>query len=82
RDCALLQRRLLCKQYPNIAAIAPMELRQILHDENRLNDEITQLLDDFIRLNYASSTPNEKQAWQWHKRAKRIAKKYRLKESA
>ncbi|MDK4577962.1 transglutaminaseTgpA domain-containing protein [Kingella kingae] len=78
----LLKRRLLGKQYPNIAAIAPMELRQILHDENRLNDEITQLLDDFIRLNYASSTPNEKQAWQWHKRAKRIAKKYRLKESA
>ncbi|MDK4673737.1 DUF3488 and transglutaminase-like domain-containing protein [Kingella kingae] len=78
----LLKRRLLGKQYPNIAAIAPMELRQILHDENRLNDEIAQLLDDFIRLNYASSTPNEKQAWQWHKRAKRIAKKYRLKESA
>lgn len=78
----LLKRRLLSKQYPNIAAIAPMELRQILHDENRLNDEIAQLLDDFIRLNYASSTPSEKQAWQWHKRAKLIAKKYRLKESA
>ncbi|MDK4528879.1 DUF3488 and transglutaminase-like domain-containing protein [Kingella kingae] len=78
----LLKRRLLGKQYPNIAAIAPMELRQILHDENRLNDEIAQLLDDFIQLNYASSTPSEKQAWQWHKRAKRIAKKYRLKESA
>ncbi len=78
----LLKRRLLGKQYPTIAAIAPMELGQILHDNNRLHDEIAQLLDDFMRLNYASNTPNEKQAWQWHKRAKRIAKKYRLKENA
>ncbi|MDO4433765.1 MAG: DUF3488 and transglutaminase-like domain-containing protein [Alysiella sp.] len=74
----LLKRRLLGKDYPNLATIAPMELRQILHDDDLFTPDLAQLLNEYIKLNYASpQSVAPHQANAWYKRACKMSRKYR-----
>lgn len=75
----LLKRRLLGADYPAIAALGAQELRQILDEEDRLSEELDTLLNDYLRLNYANAAaPDAKQAKNWYRRARRLARKYRI----
>lgn len=77
----LLKRRLLGANYPNLASIAPQELRKILLDHQRLSPDLTKLLDDYIDLQYAQAEPvPSSKARAWYRQARRLAKKHQLKK--
>lgn len=77
----LLKRYLLGKQFAHLPAISVLELQNILANEQRLHDDIKQVLDDFMHLNYAqATTPSAAIAKKWYKQARKVAHKYRLKD--
>ena len=78
---ALLKYRLLGADYPELAAVGPQELRRELARQNRLESSLKDLIDDYIRLNYAAAgSPAAAVAQAWFLRARRLSKKYRLAE--
>ncbi len=77
----LLKRRLLGKSHSKLASLAPTEFRAELAAQNRLPEDLAQLLDDYIQLRYAQASPPPlAQTQAWHKRATRLARKYTPKE--
>lgn len=73
----LLKRRLLGDDYPNLIAITPLKLQRILQQNQILKNDLKQLIQDFIQLNYAQShAPNKKQARIWYQRARILSRKY------
>ena len=79
---ALLKYRLLGADYPELAAVGPQELRRELARQNRLESSLKDLIDDYIRLNYAAAgSPAAAVAQAWFRRARRLSKKYRRADS-
>ena len=79
----LLKHRLLGKDYPNAAALGPVELQTELAESGRLVPDLDSLIRDYIRLNFAARTPPDKrEARAWYARAAKLSAKYRLKTAA
>ena len=79
---ALLKYRLLGADYPELAAVGPQELRRELARQNRLESSLKDLIDDYIRLNYAAAgSPAAAVAQAWFRRARRLSKIYRRADS-
>lgn len=75
----LLKQRLLGNDFPQLAALAPLELRDELQRQNRLPEAIRQLIDDYIELNYAQRhAPKKHIAYQWLKRARKLSHQYKI----
>lgn len=47
---------ILGKDFAQIASVGAWEMQNILAQQNRLNDEIRHILQDYVRLNYATAT--------------------------
>ena len=75
----LLKRHLLGTDFDYLSALGAVELKQELAFDGRLSPDLEQLLNDYIRLNYATASPNPSAARNWYRRAKKLAKKHRLK---
>lgn len=77
----LLKQHLLSEEQTRaLASLAPNEFRALLIEQNRLPEDLAQLLDDYIELCYAQSeAPHASQAQAWYKRAKQLSKKYHYK---
>lgn len=70
---------ILGKDFAQIASVGAWEMQNILAQQNRLNDEIRHILQDYVRLNYATATaPSLQVARKWYRQAKKIGKKYRF----
>ncbi|ULJ61672.1 DUF3488 and transglutaminase-like domain-containing protein [Wielerella bovis] len=78
----LLKRRLLGKDFVHLPALSVLELKAELNAQQRLSPDLDSLLNEYIRLNYASAqTPNPIEARAWYRRARALSRKYRLKNS-
>ncbi|ULJ63798.1 transglutaminaseTgpA domain-containing protein [Wielerella bovis] len=78
----LLKRRLLGKDFVHLPALSVLELKAELNAQQRLSPDLDSLLNEYIRLNYASAqTPNPIEARVWYRRARALSRKYRLKNS-
>ncbi|SNB78280.1 transglutaminase family protein [Kingella negevensis] len=79
----LLKHHLLGEKFANLGALGAVELKQELQSQQRLSPDLAELIDDYIRLNYASSqSPSKRVAQGWYRRARKLARKYRLKNAA
>lgn len=79
----LLKRRLLGSNHPHLAALSPLQLRDQLEQSERLNPELNQLIQQYIQINYAQNqAPSEQQARTWYRQARKLSRKYAIKEKA
>lgn len=79
----LLKRRVLGKDFGKLASLAPTEFRAELAAQNRLPEDLDNLIQEYIRLRYASShEPSPAIARAWYQRAQKLARKYAHKPTA
>lgn len=75
----LLKRQVLGKDFPQLASVTPLELRDELIQQNRLSEDLNHLINQYIELRYANShEPPITVSKMWYRRAKKMAKKYKL----
>lgn len=75
----LLKSHVLGNNFPHLAALGAIELKQELNQQERLSADLEQILNEYIQLNYATTqVPNKKIAQAWYQRAKKIARKYKI----
>ena len=62
---------------PELAlALTPTDFLHELHHSGSLNNEIQQLVADYIQLRYGTDNPPKKQVLQWKKQCNKICRKY------
>ena len=70
-DGFMLMKKRLISDVDYVNSMGPLDLMNELQLSGRLNNQLKQLIDEYIELRFKTNTPAKKAVWSWYRRVKK-----------